>query len=45
MNKVFFAKEGLTATSANHVANIAKEYAQRIATQANSFNRTFMELK
>lgn len=36
MNKVFFAKEGLTATSANHVANIAKEYAQRIATQANT---------
>ena len=36
MNKVFFAKEGLTATSANHVANIAKEYAQRITTQANT---------
>ena len=36
MNKVFFAKEGLTATSANHVANIAKEYAQRIATHANT---------
>ena len=36
MNNVFFAKEGLTATSANHVANIAKEYAQRIATQANT---------
>lgn len=36
MNKVFFAKEGLTATSANHVANIAKEYAQRISAQADT---------
>ena len=36
MNKVFFAKEGFTATSSNHVANIAKEYAQRIATHANT---------
>lgn len=36
MNKVFFAKEGLTATSANHVANMAKEYAQRISAQADT---------
>jgi hypothetical protein len=36
MNKVFFAKEGLTSTSANHVANMAKEYAQRISAQADT---------
>lgn len=30
MNQVFFGKEGLTSTSANHVANMAKEYAERI---------------
>lgn len=30
MNKVFFSTEGLTSASANHLANIAKEYAQRI---------------
>lgn len=36
MNNVFFAKEGLTATSANHVANMAKEYAQRISAQADT---------
>lgn len=36
MNKVFFAKEGLTATSANHVANMAKEYAQRIYAQTKT---------
>lgn len=36
MNKVFFAKEGLTATSANHIANMAKEYALRISAQADT---------
>ena len=30
MNKVYFSNEGLTSASANHVANMAKEYAQRI---------------
>lgn len=30
MNQVFFGKDGLTSTSANHLANMAKEYAERI---------------
>lgn len=29
-NNVFFGPEGLTATSANHVANLAKEYIQTL---------------
>lgn len=29
-NSVFFAENGLTSTSANHVANLAKEYVQNI---------------
>ena len=28
-NIVFFGESGLTSTSANHVANLAKEYAQK----------------
>lgn len=38
---VFFKKEGeegvaLTSTSANHIANLAKEYIQGVETQLNS---------
>lgn len=36
MNKVFFSTEGLTSTSANHIANIAKEYAQRIGNKTTA---------
>lgn len=36
MNKVFFAKDGLTSTSANHIANMAKEHAQRISSEVDS---------
>lgn len=34
MRNVFFAKDGLTSTSANHLANMAKEYAERIGAKA-----------
>ena len=30
MNNVFFSENGLTSTSANHVANLAKEFIQSI---------------
>ena len=33
---VFFAENGLTSTSANHVANLAKEYIQDEETQLNN---------
>ena len=38
---VFFKKEGeegvaLTSTSANHIANLAKEYIQGVETQVNT---------
>ena len=38
---VFFKKEGeegvaLTSTSANHIANLAKEYIQSVETQLNN---------
>lgn len=36
MNEVYFGKEGLTATSANHVANMAKEYAERLAAKVKT---------
>lgn len=36
MNQVFFGKEGLTSTSANHVANMAKEYAERIGQEVKT---------
>lgn len=36
MNRVFFAKDGLTSTSANHVANMAKEYAERIGAKVKT---------
>lgn len=32
-NNVFFAESGLTSTSANHVANLAKEYVQDIESR------------
>ena len=32
-NLVFFGESGLTSTSANHVANLAKEYAQSIESE------------
>lgn len=32
-NSVFFAENGLTSTSANHVANLAKEYVQDIESR------------
>lgn len=31
-DKIFFAEEGLTTTSANHVANLAKEHVQTLNT-------------
>ena len=34
-NKVFFGESGLTSTSANHVANLAKEF---ISTNENYLN-------
>ena len=33
MNNVFFSENGLTSTSANHVANLAKEYVQETESQ------------
>ncbi len=35
-NIVFFGESGLTSTSANHVANLAKEYAQKQESWLNS---------
>ena len=40
---VFFKKEGeegvaLTSTSANHIANLAKEYIQGVETQLNNIS-------
>ena len=35
-NKVFFSDNGLTSTSANHVANLAKEYVQNIEKDLNN---------
>jgi len=40
-NKVFFASEkgqGITQTSANHIANIAKEYVQEIQNELDAMN-------
>lgn len=34
-NKVFFGENGLTSTSANHIANLAKEF---ISTNENYLN-------
>lgn len=35
-NTVFFGESGLTSTSANHVANLAKEYAQKQESELNA---------
>lgn len=35
-NTVFFSDNGLTSTSANHVANLAKEYVQNIEKDLNN---------
>lgn len=34
----FFGENGLTSTSANHIANIAKEYYQSLETELNATN-------
>ena len=35
-NIVFFGESGLTSTSANHVANLAKEYAKKQESELNA---------
>lgn len=37
-NKVYFSKSGLTSTSANHIANMAKEYVQTLQEELDSTN-------
>ena len=37
-NMVFFGENGLTSTSANHVANLAKEFAQNYEGKLSDFN-------
>lgn len=37
-NLIFFGDAGLTSTSANHVANLAKEYVQNIETELANCN-------
>lgn len=36
-NLIFFGDTGLTAASANHIANLAKEYVQDIESKLNNF--------
>jgi len=36
VNEIFFAVSGLTSTSANHVANLAKEYVQNVESEINN---------
>lgn len=36
-NEIFFAENGLTSTSANHIANLAKEYGTRLNGQMTNF--------
>ena len=36
-NEIFFAENGLTSTSANHIANLAKEYGTRLTAQVDNF--------
>ena len=36
MNKIFFGNSGLTSTSANHVANLAKEFVQNVECDLNN---------
>ena len=40
--KEFFGKVGLTSTSANHIANMAKEFYRKLETEINSI-KTFNE--
>lgn len=35
-DKIFFADKGMTTTSANHVANLAKEYVMQLMEEVNS---------
>jgi hypothetical protein len=37
-NKVFFDENGVTSTSANHIANIAKEYVQQLQNENDGVN-------
>jgi hypothetical protein len=37
-DKIFFGESGLTSTSANHIANLAKEWIQTIESEINSTN-------
>lgn len=43
---IFFAENGLTSTSANHIANLAKEYVQSLESEVNNveFYNTFVQL-
>jgi len=45
-NEIFFAESGLTSTSANHVANLAKEYVQSLESEVNNveFYDTYVAL-
>lgn len=36
-NEIFFAENGLTSTSANHIANLAKEYGTRLGNEITNF--------
>ena len=38
MKKVFFGERGITATSANHLANIAKEHVKQLEDKINAIN-------
>ena len=38
MKKVFFGERGITATSANHLANIAKESVKQLENKLNAIN-------
>ena len=38
MDKVFFSESGLTSTSANHIANLAKELVQSVEKEVNNIS-------
>ena len=38
MDKVFFGESGLTSTSANHIANLAKELVQSVEKEVNNIS-------
>lgn len=44
-DSVFFGESGLTSTSANHVANLAKEYIQTIESYINGIHFTNISIK